>query len=71
MFNPCEIFIGAHLKNLPAKQASKHTHAHAQCNHAIVGLAQARILILYIQGCTRMYYIRQTTFRLWGGMGLR
>ena len=25
-----------------SKQVSKHTHAHAQCSHASVGLAQAR-----------------------------
>ena len=44
MFSPCEIFKHAHLKIMVygSKQASKHTHACAQCSHASVGLAQAR-----------------------------
>ena len=40
-----EIFEYAHLKftvSGRSKQASKHTHARAQCSHASVGLAQAR-----------------------------
>ena len=39
-----EIFECAHLKftvSGRSKQASKHTHARAQCSHASVGLAQA------------------------------
>ena len=40
-FSLCEIFKHAHLKCTVygRKQASKHTHAHAQCSHASVGLA--------------------------------
>jgi len=30
------------------KQARKHTHAHAQCSHASVGLAQARPKLLLV-----------------------
>ena len=47
------------------KQASKHTHARAQCSHAIVGLAQARPKIISvlvngnvqtISACKELYF---------------
>ena len=45
----CEIFECTHLKLMVSvrskqtnQQTNKHTHTHAQCGHASVGLAQAR-----------------------------
>ena len=58
-----EIFECAYLKfsvsgrsEQASRQASKHTHARAQCSHASVGLAQARPNY-QLQGCI-YFYIR-------------
>ena len=58
-----EIFECAYFKFTVygRKQASKHTHARAQCSHASVGLAQVRPnnsflrMVLHIQGWFCIY----------------
>ena len=45
-----------------SKQVSKHTHAHAQCSNASVGLAQARPKQMLFYGASDTDFIRNVAW---------